>query len=253
MTQRQRLTGLMAGGLCVALLAAGDADAALYTGNVQTSSSGPLGGTTDTPASYQLASGDRTAVSTTSNAEGGSGFVRVTTLSQVAGASMLIDYTIRLLGPDSGGVPVNILASGYADGAGYYNASSGITVLQGTEIVVALGVGSPRTTPIYSGGRFDFTLDETILLEPNADYRVILSANASSGSGGVAFTSFAEAFVDPVFTIDPSFAGLYVLTGVPAVPEPAAWALMLAGASVLGIAMRRQRGGATGGDSLRAG
>lgn len=244
MIHRQQISALLTSGALVALLAAPDAGAALYTGSVQTSFGSPLGDTTDSPASYQTAAGAETAVSTTSSATGGSGFVRATSFSELATASATIDYTIRLVGPGGIVVPVGILASGYADGVGYYNARSSITVTQGTNVVASGGAGSPRQTPVYAAGRFEFFIDQTLLLEPNVDYRVFMTAMASSGTLGVNFGSVAEAYVDPVFTIDAAFAPLYSLTGVPAVPavpEPGTWALMLAGASLLALDTRRRR------------
>jgi PEP-CTERM motif len=240
MIHRQRFATHVTSGFLLAVLAATDASAAVYTGNVQTSFKDPIGGTTDAPASYQTAVGQETAVSTTSAATGGSAFVRATSFSLVATASAIIDYTIRLVGPAGNAVPVDILASGYADGAGYYNASSSITVLQGTQVVAALGEISPWLTPTYTPGRFDFTLDQTLQLEPNVDYRIYMTASASSGNR-TPFASFAEAYIDPVFTIDPAFVSLYTLTGVPAVPEPASWALMLAGAGLIAASPLRQR------------
>lgn len=241
MIHRQQISALLTSGVLVALLAATDARAALYTGSVQTSFGSPLGDTTDAPASYQTAVGPETAMSTTSSATGGSGFVRATSFSGLATASATIDYTIRLVGPGASVVPVGIFANGYADGVGYYNARSSITVTQGTDIMARGGAGSPRQAPVYANGRFEFVIDQTLLLEPNVDYRVFMTAMASSGTLGVRFGSFAEAYVDPVFTIDPAFAPLYTLTGVPAVPEPSTWALMLAGAGLLALATRRRR------------
>jgi PEP-CTERM motif len=243
MMQRSRISALLTSGLLVAWLAAADARAALYTGVVQTSSGSPLGDTTDTPASYQTASGAETAVSTTSSAAGGSGFVRATSFSGLASASATVDYTIRLVGPGGGAVPVGMLAGGYADGLGYYNARASITVTQGSNTVVNRGAVSPRLAPDFANGRFEFVIDQTLLLEPNVDYRVFMTAMASSGNLGVRFGSFAEAYFDPVFTIDAAFAPLYALTGVPtAVPEPASWVLMLAGAGLLALTTPRRRG-----------
>ncbi|MCY7316972.1 MAG: PEP-CTERM sorting domain-containing protein [Rubrivivax sp.] len=241
MTHPRCFSRLVTTGLLVAMLASTDAGAALCTGFVQTSFDGPFGGTTDAPMTYRAASGQETAIAITSGDTGGSGFVRATSFSELAYASATVDYTMRLVGPSSSKVPVHVLASGYADGTKYYNASAGITMTQGTRVVAALGVGSPRSTPITATGRFHFTLDQGLMLGPNVDYRVYLVATASSGSRGAGLASFAEAFIDPVFTIAPAFASIYTLTGVPAVPEPAAWVLMLAGATMIGGFTRRQR------------
>lgn len=180
-------------------------------------------------------------MSTTSSATGGSGFVRATSFSGLATASATIDYMIRLVGPAGNAVPVGILASGYADGAGYYNSRASITVTQGSNVLARGGAGSPRQAPVYTNGRFDFVVDQMLQLEPNVDYRVFMTAMASSGNLSARFKSFAEAYVDPVFTVDAAYASLYTLTGVPAVPEPGTWVLLLTGGGMICLATRRQR------------
>ena len=62
-------------------------------------------------------------------------------------ANAVVDYTIRLVGPSGSRVPVQVLASGYADGVGYYNASAGITLSQGTQVLASLGVGVAAEHP----------------------------------------------------------------------------------------------------------
>ena len=67
-----------------------------------------------------------------------------------------------------------------------------------------------------------------------------------------AFGGTADAFVDPVFSIDPAFSAThpgYSLvfsqgvgnTGAGAVPEPAGWMLMLGGLGIVGSVLRRRR------------
>ena len=70
------------------------------------------------------------------------------------------------------------------------------------------------------------------------EYLVHLQATAFAGDNGT-----AEAFADPTYTVDPNFASRFQLIGVPgvvssAVPEPAGWALMLAGFAIVGSVMR---------------
>ncbi len=60
-----------------------------------------------------------------------------------------------------------------------------------------------------------------------------------------------HAVVDPTFTIDPNYAGSNLFTldpdggplmsAPPSAPEPATWAMMIAGCGLLGAAMRRRR------------
>ena len=66
-----------------------------------------------------------------------------------------------------------------------------------------------------------------------------------------AFGGTADAIIDPVFTIDPAFAATHpgyslvfsqgVGNAAAAVPEPAAWTLMLGGFGVVGSILRRRR------------
>ena len=76
---------------------------------------------------------------------------------------------------------------------------------------------------------------------------MLVNVTAISFTGAV-----ASAFADPFITIDPTFlaahpglqGGLVFSPGVanapPAVPEPAAWTLMIAGFGIVGTALRRR-------------
>jgi hypothetical protein len=79
-----------------------------------------------------------------------------------------------------------------------------------------------------------------------------LRAYAPCGAaGGVNRLGSANAMLDPVFTIDPAFASLYCVVGVPqdivaggnngAVPEPSTWAMLIVGFGMAGTMIRRRR------------
>lgn len=207
--------------------------------------------TTAGPNSLTIGAGGESATATTSNVTGGNAFASSITADRGTNfnalATAIIRYEIMLLGAPGVLVPVNVSATGYADGIGttaqgdrIYSASSSFT-LRSSEIVFLSLFASADTS---SGpGRQTFSLNSNTLLTPNVTYLVELFARANSG-GFV--PSSAEAFADPVFTIDPAFASQYRLIGVPqaaastAVPEPGSWALMLVGFGLSGFALRRR-------------
>lgn len=93
------------------------------------------------------------------------------------------------------------------------------------------------------------TINGSYTFQTNSVYIVHLDASCVSGPYG-SFASACQASADPTFTLDPSLGSAYQLvvspdvdvTGtVPAVPEPAAWALALAGLGFVGLHVTRQK------------
>lgn len=91
-----------------------------------------------------------------------------------------------------------------------------------------------------------FEADRVFFLQPKKTYYVEMSAGA--GVGASSKNAHAEAMVDPVFTILDGFAANYRIMGVPGgettpptgpVPEPATWAMMIAGFAIVGASLRR--------------
>lgn len=102
------------------------------------------------------------------------------------------------------------------------------------------------------GGNGSINVDEWASIAPYTPITVALSANAGAGIGLHQIDLYkdqygsAAAWVDPVFTVAPEYRGLVDIVGVPvaAVPEPATWAMCVAGLAVVALRGRRRGGGA---------
>ncbi len=250
-----RLRGFAAAGLIAGLLAsAGAARADLYVGQASTrdnlGQTNTAGATTDAPAAYTVADGPRFALSKTSNAGGGSARAQVSALEGGGSATTLLRYLVTLVGPAGDPVGVNIKVKGFAQGSGV-NLNSGENLYYAQALFL---LRTPALVRVIADTRVPagpqaFALNTTTFFAPNVGYYADLSAEAAAGAPhGYLTASTAEAFVDPVFTIDPAFAALYHLVGVPVeatgggVPEPSTWVMMMLGFAGLGAALRLRHG-----------
>jgi hypothetical protein len=92
---------------------------------------------------------------------------------------------------------------------------------------------------ILSGREIDLlNLDQTIYVQPDTDILVTLYAESSVISGPGFGRASSGVFLDPTFEIDPAYASLYTLVGLPegaaaAAPESATWAMMAVGLVLL--------------------
>jgi hypothetical protein len=170
-------------------------------------------------------------------------------------------YYFRISGPD-GTVPVNFNVVGGFDGSGVGGAGShkmeAYAYVDGPNGLALgeyyrkgfSGVVQASTNVVISGAgaKTSFSDQSIHFLSANYDYRVRLSAlnwsfvAGNLGGGGANL----DVFVDPIFTIQPGYEN-YALTfsegignSVASVPEPANWALMIAGFGLTGGAMRRR-------------
>ena len=213
------------------------------------------GGTTGAPMNYTAALSGIEATSHTDGAAGGSADVMATAgPNSGAGADAGITYRVELTGPAGVYVPIHIVASGYVDarilGPGsVYGATSSFIVNFSTATEERIS-GYVTISPGLTGS---FVVDQIVRVYAGSFFDVDLEVSAGAGSpGGEA--AYAHAFVDPVFTIDPAFASLYRLVGIPGVgaedpppppttgvPEPETWAIGLLGSIVLAGARRRRR------------
>ena len=243
-----RHSGLRLVGIAATVLVATPAAAASYIGSAQVGTT-VVGGTTPDPQRYALGSGSDFGSVVLSSAGGGSVLARGSAKDSSTGLGRgFVSYTIRLTGPGGGPVPVTVVANGYADGTGFvpvtnerlYQASASFTLYAETPITIDANTSR-------GNGRQTFALNTVALLMPNTDYSVGLFASAG-GSCYRGIVNSAEAFVDPSFTVDPAFAALYRIVGVPTavvppttgVPEPASWALLVAGFGLVGATRRRR-------------
>ena len=161
-------------------------------------------------------------------------------------------YAFTIEGPDPDAlIPVLLTAAGsvtVSSGGGAGAVSLGFTDDSQSFVneYASLAYG-----PAKSAG---FSVAEIFYLHPDHLYHLLLNSEAQTNvhyidaSDGVAW---ASASVDPTFQIQGGFAGLYHFVGLPessiggppgsAVPEPATWALYIAGLGWVGSAMRRRR------------
>lgn len=174
-----------------------------------------------------------------------------TTMSEAS-----INYFFRITGPTEITLPYNVKSlarlSATASG-GDSNSAYSLAILTirefGTDIINVDLFAESGTT---SGWNFS----ETINFVSGRNYEVSFFTGAyTTGRGS------ASGFVDPQFTLDPlfvaqnpSYAALFTLVGVPTgevtppggVPEPASWAMLIAGFGLVGGVTRLRRRRLTG-------
>ena len=146
-----------------------------------------------------------------------------------------LNYNVEVAGPYSPTlVPVWFAASYAESGIG---GSFGISI-------TPTPVGE-----VWSGSVVGRDLVGSITAElqmtPTFMYTVHIGAGASVNGSNAFNPAVAFASVDPVFTVDPAYAGQYSIVFSPGVgnspdvvPEPAGWTMMLAGLGGLGMARR---------------
>ena len=149
-------------------------------------------------------------------------------------------YYFSVVGGLDEAVPLLITGAGHTystGGAGYVEVDENINNI----------TNFGRTCFVGSGTCGDFSYSQSVSITSNTVAYLSLSAFSvvQGGSNG--------GWIDPMITIDPNFAdaghfhlvfsdGISNGTGLaPGVPEPSAWALMIAGFGVAGAALRRRR------------
>ena len=154
-------------------------------------------------------------------------------------------------------VPLLVQASGSTGSEGWAGASIAFSfsyrqVPRGevSSIYRYTGVQSAvDQEPIVFGGNGSIYVNEWAEIAPYTPIIVSMSARAGAGTDEVGIDRYKDqygtgsAWVDPVFTVAPEYRNLVNIVGVPvaAVPEPATWAMSLAGLLALGALLRRRR------------
>jgi hypothetical protein len=167
-----------------------------------------------------------------------------------------LSYNLWIDGPDPDAlVPVRMMGAGsvWANNS----QATGEAWLRFGE--VGLGLPFTQWSAIGQGnndtGVFQpvaaFEVDQVFFMKPSSTYYIEMYAGA--GVQAVVFNgATARASVDPTFTIQGDFALNYRVMGVPGgavvnppgggvVPEPATWAMMVAGFGLLGGTLRRRK------------
>lgn len=171
-----------------------------------------------------------------------------------------LSYNVWIDGPDPDAlVPVRFLATGLVSsnssrGTGEARLRFGEVGLGGhVDQWSVRGQGSDETGVQQTVDSFE--INQTFFMKPSMTYFVEMYAGAGV-QAAVFDGATAYATVDPTFTILGDFALNYRVVGVPGqpttpggggvVPEPATWAMMVAGFGLLGASLRRNRSGVRG-------
>jgi len=151
-------------------------------------------------------------------------------------------YYFAVIGPQN--VDVHLLING----GGHLDATGGGAVEVDENINNITNFSQTCRSGSSQCGDFTYSQSVSITSDTAVYLSLAIFAIAENGSAG--------GFIDPMITIDPNFvdAGLYHLEfsdGItngsplsPGVPEPASWALMIAGFGLAGAALRRRRSAA---------
>jgi hypothetical protein len=135
-----------------------------------------------------------------------------------------LTYYFAVVGP-SGPVPISINAMGSTTGAG------------GEDAFLVQTTVNPAFSPLLvsSPTQGDWTINGKYSVDANVIYRVSLQVE-TDGDG--------SSYIDPTFTIDPSYQNYSLIFSagvVSGVPEPSTWAMMLVGfAGVVFMTYRRR-------------
>ena len=114
------------------------------------------------------------------------------------------------------------------------------------------GLSAPGGS-VTATGEASFSETFTLMVYPNVANRIVMQVSAGVANGlynydDPVYSWTMNGYLDPIITIDPSYAGRFSLaqSDIPMVPVPEAstWAMLLAGLSlVAGVVHRRRPGG----------
>jgi hypothetical protein len=169
-----------------------------------------------------------------------------------ASASNNLDYYIRIVGPDASNVPLivdshaSLSSTNLVDGSG-----SSLDLSVGYQTIAYLGASTSGLAVLGGSGSISgpasvLSITQTLSEQSNTDIFVHMYVSAVIQGNTV---ESAGAFLDPIFFIDPTFAGANKYSietspgigNVSAVPEPSTWAMMILGFAGVGFMAYRQK------------
>jgi hypothetical protein len=164
----------------------------------------------------------------------------VTTLCFAAFSARAATYTFQQSGFTGGGTLSGSFTANDSDGDGWiygFEVSAFTMSFSGNALIAAF----THTKPYFQG--MGFKLGETVIGGHDESY---LQTRRTQGGRTIAYDAFGWPEFSIAGRITEEISGTVITTDqmiqVSAVPEPGAWALMLAGgAAVVGVARRRSR------------
>lgn len=161
--------------------------------------------------------------------------------------SVQLSYQFEFVGPTTHAtIPVFVSGTGSTGGSATGQAS--FSSLQSSILITGPNLSAIFQEVSGTGAPGSFILDQLAGLTPNSIYTVTLNVMGSADAAIGTASFFAT--VDPIFTIDPTFADAdqysiflspNVGNVVTSVPEPPTWAMMIVGLLGIGLFARRRQ------------
>ena len=163
-----------------------------------------------------------------------------------------LDYYIRIVGPDASNVMLTVDSRASLSSSNLaYGSGSSFLLGVGYQTIANVGLSTSGLTVLggsgsISGANSNLSISETLSEQSNTD--ILVHMNVAADVQGNSVES-AGAFLDPIFFIDPTFAGAdkysietsLGIGNVSATPLPSTWGMMLLGLGVLGFMGYRRR------------
>jgi hypothetical protein len=169
-----------------------------------------------------------------------------------ASASNNLDYYIRIVGPDASAVPLLVNShAAFTSSNLVFGSGSGFVLSVDYNTIAYVGFGSSglvihEATGSINGSSNALSITQTLTEKSNTDIFVHMFVSTNIAGNSV---ESSGAFLDPIFSIDPSFVGAnnYSIETSPgignvsAVPEPSTWAMMFLGFAGVGFMAYRRK------------
>jgi hypothetical protein len=178
--------------------------------------------------------------------------------SGVIGARSQLDYYFTIVGPSAGPVPIFLSGTAHLSYIGSGLAAAGLFAnnhLNQRVIGTSIECAAPTAYPVAftECGQQDFlatALFDSFISDGPTTYSGKITMTALVGLTDYIGSTSAQAWIDPLISIDPTFLAsnpgysVVISAGIgnaPAVPEPASWALMIGGFALAGAAIRQRK------------